>query len=279
MTADEFVTVNGARVHVQVQGTGPPVVLLHAGIADLRMWDLFAATFSSSHRVIRYDLRGFGRSTMPEGLYSHVEDLHALVDSLGVGRAHMVGISYGGRIAMEFAIRYPLRVAGLVLVAPGLGGFDWTAQMLDYGTRSDDLAQRGDLEGLVALDLATWLAGPKRKLDALDPGLVAQLAEMIRGANARWAEQARGTAQWLDPPAATRLQALRAPTLVMVGDADLPDMLAIADLIEKRVKGARKVVFGGVAHMLPLERPDEFYRMVARFLSESDALPTLRGGH
>jgi pimeloyl-ACP methyl ester carboxylesterase len=277
MTADRFIEVNGARLLVRVEGQGPPVALVHAGIADLRMWDHFAASSWTRHRIVRYDLRGFGRSTMPEGLYSHVEDLRGLLDGLGIGRASLVGISYGGRIAMEFAIRYPLRVGRLVLVAPGLGGFEWTKQMLEYGRRSDDLAQKGDLEGLVALDLATWVAGPKRTLEEIEPALRDRMAEMIRGANARWDEQSRGTAQWLDPPAANRLRAVRTPTLVVVGDADLPDMIAIADLIEKRVSGARKVVFAGVAHMLPLERPDPFEQLVADFLDQSDALPTVQG--
>lgn len=269
--------MNGARLNYEVKGEGPAVVLLHAGIADLRMWDEQVAAWSPKFKVIRYDLRGFGRSSMPEGFFSHAEDLRGLLDHLGVSRAHVVGISNGGRVAIEFAIRYPLRTAGLVLAAPALGGFEWTDAMVAYGERGDKLAEKGDLDAVVALDLATWVAGPHRKLEAVDPAVRERMREMIRGANERWADQIKGTAQWLDPPAATRLRTVKAPTLVLVGDKDMADMISIADLIEKRVAGARKVVFPGVAHMLSLERPALFNKMVAEFLERAGGLPTLKG--
>lgn len=265
--------INGARLHYAVEGQGPAVVLLHAGIADMRMWDALALVLSRRYRVVRFDLRGFGESSMPEGFFSHVEDLRGLLDLVGVARAHLVGISLGGKVAIEFAVRYPLRCVSLAVVAPGLGGFVWSKEMEAYGAQGDAAATRGDLEALVELDMAMWVVGPHRRPTEVDPRLINAMRPLLRAANARYAEQLRGTAQWLDPPAAERLHEIRAPVLVVVGDKDTDDMLRIAELVEGRVVGARKAVLAHGAHMVPLERPSEFLALLEPFLASASRLP------
>jgi len=244
----------------------------------LRMWEDLVVELAPRYRILRYDLRGFGSSSMPEGFFAHAEDLRGLLDYLRIERAHFVGISFGGRIAIEFAIRYPLRVMSLALVAPGVGGFEWSKAMEEYGAKGDALAERGDLEGLVELDLAMWVDGQGRAGGRADAKLRERMRPLIRAANARYTEQARGTAQWLDPPAASRLSALRCPVLVVVGDKDDPDMLRVADLIAARAPHARKVVVREAAHMLPLEQPEEFRRLLEEFLSSFSGLPVTRRG-
>jgi pimeloyl-ACP methyl ester carboxylesterase len=275
-TAEQFAEVEGARIHYAVEGTGPALVLVHAGIADLRMWDDLVEALSARYRLVRYDLRGFGSSSMPEGFFSHIEDLRALLDFLEIPRAHLVGISFGGRIAIEFAIRYPLKVVSLTLVASGVGGFEWSKEMEEYGAKGDALAARGDLEGLVELDLTMWVDGPHRTPAQVDRTLRDRMRPMVRAANARYTEQARGTPQWLDPPAAERLHEIRCPALVTVGDKDTHDMLRVADLIEARAPQARKVVLANCAHMIPVERPAEFHALLEEFLSSASGLPVAR---
>jgi len=213
---------------------------------------------------------------MPEGFFSHTEDLHGLLDFLGVPRAHLVGISFGGRIAIDFAIRYPLKVASLTLVAPSVGGFEWSKAMEAYGAKGDALAARGDLEGLVELDLAMWVDGPNRPPTKVDPALRERMRPLVHAANARYSEQARGTPQWLDPPAVDRLHEIDRPVLVIVGDEDAPDMLRMADLVVERARQARKVVLENSAHMIPLERPREFQTLLEGFLASVSSLPVAR---
>src|ERR671936_3184279 len=113
------------QLHYEVAGAGPPVVFVHAGIADSRMWDAQFASFADDFRVVRYDIAGFGRSPLRGGPFCHWRDLVALLDELRIEQAALVGNSFGGRIALDVAIAAPERVSALVLVAPGLGRWDW----------------------------------------------------------------------------------------------------------------------------------------------------------
>src|SRR5688500_4113635 len=115
--------VNGARIYYEVAGEGEPLVLVHAGIADSRMWDGQLTAFADRNRVIRHDMRGFGMSAMVDGPFSHHDDLRGLLDSLDVERAHLVGCSMGGGAVLDFALGYPQRVVNLVLVGSAVGGF------------------------------------------------------------------------------------------------------------------------------------------------------------
>ena len=119
-----FAPVNGTRLFYEVKGTGPAVVLIHGGQLDCRMWDGQFAAFSRDFRVIRYDVRGYGGSFQPDMLYSDAEDLAGLLDYLKVDKAHIVGLSLGGRIAIDFAVAHPARVASLTLAGPGLSGYE-----------------------------------------------------------------------------------------------------------------------------------------------------------
>src|SRR6266508_3963747 len=134
------------RLHYDDVGSGPAIVLVHAGIADSRMWDEQVAAFSDAFRVVRYDIAGYGRSPLRGGPFSHWRDLVALLDELGIEQAALVGNSFGGRIALDVAIAAPERVSALVLVAPGLGGWDWSAEMRRFDELEDEALEAGDLD-------------------------------------------------------------------------------------------------------------------------------------
>lgn len=260
-------------LHREVAGEGPGVALLHSTVCDSRMWDAEFAALCERYRVLRFDLRGYGRSELPPGPFSFVDDLATLLDEAGLVRAALVGVSAGAALALDFALAEPERVTGLVLAAAGINGLDWSDEVQRFGDREDGLLDAGDLDGAVELNLRVWVDGPRRGPDAVDPTVRAKVGEMQRRAfeiqlAAFSGEEQPGPHLRLDPPAIGRLEDVRAPALVVVGDADMPDILERAEILASRLPDARKVVLPGVAHMVNLERPTEFLALVDEFLAD-----------
>ena len=261
-----YADVHGARLYYEMMGDGHPLVLVHAGIADSRMWDDQFAVFAEQYHVIRYDIRGFGKSIMPPGSSSTSRDLHGLLQALGVTKAYMVGLSIGGGIAIDFALRYPAMGSALVLVASGLGGTQPSAEMQRADAEVDAALERGGIDAAVEAENRLWVDGPKRTPDQVDPSVRMRVTEM-NGALYRLPE-VDSPRERLDPPAIGRLGEIHVPTLVIVGDGDVPEVIATADGLARGIAGARKVVLPEVAHMVNMERPAEFNRIVLDFLSQ-----------
>jgi 3-oxoadipate enol-lactonase len=262
-----WAAVNGANLHYLSAGTGRPLLLLHAGICDNRMWDDQIAEFARTHRVIVPDFRGFGQTEMVAGPFAHRHDLRSLMDHLGVTRAVLVGCSMSGKTTLDFALEYPGRVEVLILVAAALSGYRFT----DPGTRAAWQASDAALEGgrhdeAAEIEMLTWLAGPRRKLEQIDPSLRRRVRDMLIQSYATPPDL--GEEQPLEPPAVGRLGEVRAPTLIIVGDEDQPDILAVAGLLEAGIAGARKIVMRGTAHLPNMEQPEVFNRIVGDFLAD-----------
>jgi 3-oxoadipate enol-lactonase len=252
------------------EGSGPPLVLIHAGVADRRMWGDLAAAFADRHRVIRHDLRGVGESLPPTGPWSHHTDVLDLLDELLITRAHVVGASLGAGIAVEAALARPGAVASLVLVAPG-GALmaDAPASFRPIWAAEVDALDRGDIDGAVEINLRAWVDGPRRSADALDPATRAFIGTMQREAFElpEWDPEGAPEHELL-PPAAGRVGELDCPVLVVVGDADDPAIVAIAEGVAASARRARLVVVPGVGHMLSLERPAAFEAILGDFLAD-----------
>lgn len=268
-----YANVGRKELWYEEAGGGPALVLIHAGVADSTMWDDLVGELARGNRVIGYDQPGYGRSPLPPGPFSHSRELTALLDGLGVDRACLVGVSNGGRIALEYALVRPDRVDALVLVAPGLPGWEFSEEMLRLDAQEEELIEAGDVEGAAQLAARVWLDGPHRSPDDVDATLRERVLEMNRRAYAIQvpaykAEVEPGPGEQLDPPALTRLDEVRAPTLVVVPELDLPDILGICDFLVASIPRARKAVMHGVAHLAPMERPDEFNRLVLDFLAD-----------
>jgi pimeloyl-ACP methyl ester carboxylesterase len=256
-------------LHVEVAGHGPTVVLIHGGQLDGRMWDREFEHWSKQYRVVRYDVRGFGRSDTPTEVYEDVEDLRSVLDALDVGRAHLVGLSLGGRIAIDFTLTHPERVASLVTVGPGLSGFPFHDDAADARYIAIvQAAQDGDSKRLADL----WLSDPFMAPAMEHPELVPRLRELTKD-NLR---------SWLVNPllektirnrAAGRLAEIHAPTLVLVGTRDVPSIQAICAKLAQEVPGARRVEIHGAGHMVNMEAPAEFDAAVLPFLAETTRLP------
>ena len=274
MTRSEtgYVEFPGSRIYYEIDGEGPALTFVHACVAHLRMWDAQVAAFKDRYTVVRHDLRGFGRSTTDEEVtYSNRDDLRRVLDHLGIEQTHLVGNSCGGGTAIDFALDNPARVRSLTLVASGLGGFDApddpVAAELEVGM--EDLYKAKEYDRLVELETQEWTDGPGQPSTRVDPEVRRKMVEWNLD-NYR-AEQENEHNDRLDPPAATRLSEIKVPTLVTWGKLDVSNIDVTAQKLLSDIGGARSQVYPDVAHMVSLEKPEEFNRLLADFLAEVDA--------
>lgn len=241
-------------------------MLLQPG-GGVAYWDRQMPEFTREHRVVRFDPRGFGRSPRPDLEYALYEDMRAVLDAVGVERVAGVGLSYGGRTLIDFALAYPERLSKMVLVNPGVSGYDWPG-LADYFASLADAVRRNDLEGYVEAILRTNVDGPFRTADQVDPAVREELRRMNMEQVAR--NRASGAKQRLrELNAITRLSEIRTPTLVVISALDLPDVHILGDRLVTQVIGARRTVIEGVAHFVNLEKPREFAAAVLPFLADA----------
>lgn len=264
-------------------GEGRPIVLIHAACADRRMWDRQVAVLRDSHRVIRYDWRGYGDSSDARGDFAHHEDLLALLDALGAGPAVLIGASDGGRIALDATLVRPERVTALMLIGSGLSGHVWPASMLAlyrervhevigterlraYRTGLVGPVDPDDLRRYAEAETEFLVAGPARKRTALGPDVWDLALDMDKRLNFRRWSAPQSPGRVLSPPAVGRLGDIRAPVMVVTGDQDLPEIRALADTLGTAIPGAVRRESPEVAHLFPLERPDLFNATLLQFL-------------
>jgi 3-oxoadipate enol-lactonase len=259
------VDIGDASLYYEVTGAGRPIVLLHGFSFDRRLWDDQAAALSHAHTVVRYDLRGFGRSTMGSESYTHAQDLKALLDHLGLDRAAVLGLSLGGGAAINFAIAYPAAVLALIVADPSLGGFAWSQAFT--GAQAAVRAAAKDAGVQAARDI--WLSLPMFRSSMSNPMVATRLSAMVGDYSGwHWLNADRG--RRFSPPAIERLGEVSAPTLVAVGEYDIHDFQQIASTLEAGVPDAWKVVIPGVGHVANLEAPDRFNEIVMAFLAETE---------
>lgn len=265
-----YLDVPGARLYHEVDGEGLPLTLVHAGVAHLRMWDEQVDAFSSAYRVVRYDTRGFGRTTSTDVAFSNRDDLRLLLDHLGIDRTHLVGLSRGATIALDFTLEHPDRVSALVFASSTPSGFDFEGPPEDqvYWEELERLEEAHDWDAVVDREVRYWTDGPGQSPERVAP--------TVREAMTRWglenyrAEQPYGQPQPLEPPAVGRLGEVRVPTLVLWGDLDAASVLAGSPAVADGIAGARRRVVGGAAHMINLEQPAAFDQALLEFLRSAE---------
>lgn len=267
-----LVEVEGGRLYVEEDGEGPAVVFLHPGLWDCRTWDDQFASFADRYRVLRYDVRGYGKSSrpVPGVAYSHVRDLVAVLDDAGIDRAAFVGCSMGGGIEIDFALEHRSRVTALVLVAPGLGGYqgtpeeeaEWEAWSVEREAPIDALIEAGELEQAQDLRLRSMWA----VLGTDDEG--GRRIREIAFDNLHEITMDESGEESIDPSAAGRLGEIEAPTLILPADHDPPWHLRICDVLAEGIPNAQLVQIADTDHVVNLRRPEEFNRVVLGFLAE-----------
>ncbi len=264
-----FVNLPGVRLSYEMAGEGEPVIFLHAGLLDGRMWDKQFAFFAQHYQAIRYDMRYAGKSqTAPSTEpYSPYQDLYLFMRTLQLPRATLVGLSGGARCALDCAIAFPDIVHKLVLVSPGMSGYSF----LDEWTQKRNTALRqalahGDLADAVEVFLTMWTDGPYRTPEQVNPVVRERLRAMAT--HTLPLTQSAPTVKELEPSAAGRLPEVQAPTLVVLGEQDTPDIHAIGKRVQEQVATSALVMIPDVGHTLVMEQPMAFNAVVDHFLRE-----------
>lgn len=267
-----FASVHNGRLYYEVTGSGDVVVFVHGNAGDRRHWDLQFEAFARHFKVLRYDVRGFGKSSLPVEAqpYSHYEDLSALLDHLGIKSAHVVGWSMGSGVAVDFAIAHPDRVKSLIAVGPWAFGYSSSAaqQMFnDMGQVRSALAAGGHAAAVEA-----WMNAPFFHKTIVEPA-AGKRFNVIANDYTFWHFAHADPQQTVKPSAAGRLAEIRVPTFIVAGERDIPACLEIADLLARSAPRARKIVMNGAGHLMQMERPDEFNRIVLDFLNRATTSP------
>ena len=259
-----YAEVNGTKLYYEIIGDGHPLVLIHGGLMDRRMWDEQFEIFAKSFKVIRYDIRGYEKSESPKVEFSHVEDLFSLMKFLNIDRSYILGLSLGGMIAIDFTLEYPDMVDALIPVASGLSGYQYQdAENLEpkfnaifKAAESDGVDKAIDL----LLELPYFIPVEEKS------GIRQRMRIMARENYNTWSAP-QNIQIWPLPPSSERLSEIEVPTLIVVGDHDVSDIFGVAATLEAKILGAEKVVIEGAGHHVNMERPEEFNTVVLEFLS------------
>lgn len=260
------VAVPGSTLYFEAAGAGSPVILLHGGNLDRRMWAAEWAALQARHRVIRYDARGFGRSGPADSSFQAHQDLRALLDSLRITRATLIGLSLGGRIAIDFALAHPERVDRLVLVAPGISGGTWAD---DGDTTWLRVARRAAAVGDTVGVAKAWMQSAYIRTALRDSAMTRQVQQWVLDQVPFWGGIVRHRDLEMEavPPAAGRLSELAMPILLMVGTDDTAFILDVAAAIARQGRHVQRIDVPGVGHMVNLEAPEAFRAAVDAFLT------------
>ncbi len=263
-----YAEINGARIYYEVAGAGETITFVHAGVADRRLWDAQFAALAPRYRVVRYDLRGYGHTTAPAMSYSHVDDLRALLDTLGVERTALVGCSMGGTAALDFLLAQPARVSALVMVCSDPSGYMPQGAPPPLIMELIAAQQAGDVEKMADVAVQLWGVGENRAPERVDAKFRALVREMsLIG----FQNQAAGLGEErpIEAPALDRLGEVRVPTLIIDGAEDNATTHKAGEIMAAQIVGARRVVMSDAAHLPSLEHPAEFTRLIDGFLNEA----------
>lgn len=266
MVGEPFaIEIGGATLPGVELGDGLPVVFLHAGVCDNRMWHAqMQAVADAGWHAIAYDRRGYGEAESPDEPFCHLDDLEALLDALDIHAAIFVGCSMGGGLALDFALRHPGRTIGLVLIGTSVTGAPWSATQEESAIEmaEEDAWERGDLDLMNRVQAHEWLDGPRAQNGRVGGETRALFLDMNAKALAKPAltqEQDRDSA-W------NRLDQINSPTLLIVGDQDFTAIVDRHEHLSETMPNAFGVVLEDAAHIPSIERPELVNRILLEFL-------------
>jgi pimeloyl-ACP methyl ester carboxylesterase len=270
-TTSGTVDLGNGSLYYEVAGAGETLVMSHAAFVDSRMFDGQWEVLAQHFRVVRYDMRGFGRSSEAQGPTDRRQDLRALLAHLNIDHAHFIGCSMSGTLVLDMAMETPSMVDSLTLVGATPSGFEMVGDMPRYMNEMFGEAQAGNVERVNELQTRIWFDGNFREPNEVDQVLRDKVMIMNR------IPVARGTffiadmepVNPLTPPAVERLSEVICPTLVVVGSVDHPELLRAADVMAEGIPHAQKVVIEGTSHIPSFEQPALFNRLVLDFLREA----------
>ncbi len=265
----DYAEVNGARLYYEIAGSDTPLVMIHAGIADSRMWDQEFEHFASSHRVLRFDMRGYGKSLPVPGDFNILDDMTALLAELNmIEPIILMGCSIGAGLAIEFALAQPQRVRALILLGGCPDGFEADAGSPDeLFAESERAFNNGELDRVAELDIQIWFDGYGRTKNDVDAETRAKACEMARlVAEHEFKHIGSHVRKAIERPAADRLNELSMPSLIVIGANDLPLLLLAADYMVESMPNATRALIADAAHLPNMEHPARFRAAVEAFL-------------
>lgn len=265
-----FIDADDARIYFERVGSGPSVLFLHAGVADLRMWDYQVEVLQDRFDCIRFDMRGMGRTENKAETFSSSDDVALVLDYVQAASAHVVGISMGGATGLDFALQNPGRVSSLTLVAAGVGGWSEPPNEAELAELAeiDKAFEAQDWDRVAELETQYWLDGPG-KAGRVRGEVREKMRQMCRLGYERGEPDVRLVA--LDPPAIGRLSEISTPTLIIVGTFDESSIIDMAEMFHQQVQGSSKITYEGVAHMVNLDQPHRFNSDLLDFLTSITA--------
>ena len=259
-----YVPVGPDKLYYEVAGQGPVIVCIHDDNLHREVYDDQFAFFSKNYKVIRYDRRGYGRSTAGTVPYTNLDDLNALFTELRIDKACLMGMSMGGRLAVDFALRYPEKVTSLVLIGAVVGGLPYTSHMTDRGGRQPQFDTTDPVKYLAQARLYYVTEDPYTIYS--ENAAAKEKAKRLVLDNPRHPGVSRNEPQET-VPACKRLGEIKVPTLILVGEFDIPDVHAHAGALNAGIPGSRRDIIRHAAHLAPLEQPEAFNKVVADFLA------------
>jgi 3-oxoadipate enol-lactonase len=253
-----------SEIYYEIAGSGEPtVILMHGGMLDCHMWDEQFELLAKSHRVLRYDASAHGKSILPPDVYWDSIDLRELMNMLEIDRAVLVGLSLGGKVAIDLALESPERVEAIAAVSSGLSGYRFTSDFyLEQRDVMIEAWRAGEFDAVAESFQRAWTDGPQRAPEDVDPEVREKVRMMARNGLEHAME-----GRMIDPPAIERLDELELPMLMVVGELDMPGILEIADMVVAANPNAELVRIPDVAHMVNLEAPEEFNELLLGYLS------------
>jgi pimeloyl-ACP methyl ester carboxylesterase len=267
-----FAQVNGTKLYYELAGTGEPLVLVHGNFGDRRHWDFQFSSLSKNYKVIRYDVRGYGKSALPKSdePYNDYNDLKSLLDFLEIDIAHICGVSLGSGIAVDFAIAYPEMSKSLIPSGPWANGFG----LNEYKTQNSD-----SLSSIFSKSIEIVINdGPKESTDYVWTGnplfIVKSTAALdsilkIGYEYSWWGFINKNKRKSLSPAAISRLNDIKVPTLIITAEYDLEACKEVAEIMENRIPGASKISINNAGHMMNMDKPEEFNRIISEFINEN----------
>ena len=255
-------------------GKLPPIILLHAGICDMHMWDEQMDAFATKYLTMRYDLRGYGQSKTQTTEFSNRQDLLDVMTHLGIDKAVLIGASRGGTIALDFALEHPDRVSKLITVCSGPSGVEIPESKVkpadsEFFAKMDELEEAQRWDELCELEIQAFVDGIGQPPDRVPISVRERVYAMNFSNYMRIGFDGKSKALPLKPPAAGRLDEIHVPTLVIIGDLDPSGSIAAAQYVAEHVPGAVEYSIEGVAHLPSVEKPDMFNVLVMRFLEST----------
>ena len=256
------VAVDGGSLYYETLGKGAPVILSHGGFGDRRMWDPQFEPLSQAFRVIRYDHRGFGKSSPPAQAYSPVADLVKLMDHLDLKRANLVGNSMGGTLALDFALLQPDRTGAVVVIASAAGGYPTPEEDM----KSVDQVLRTARDKGTGAAVPLWLQHPMVGV-AMSHASAGPLVRTMVEDNQKMFVADHWPQEQMSPPAYERIASLNANVLFIVGDRDVASVRAGAEASAARIKKAKVVMIRDADHLPHMEKPAEVNKVLVDYIS------------